>query len=91
MTDRPSEQPPDSRPQSGARVPSDTELLSTLFDLGREVTSVLDLEDLGAVYLGWSRLRNFARAGRLSGDHHALARADNMFSWDPAPWCPKIF
>jgi len=26
--------------------PSDTELLSTLFDLGREVTSVLDLEEL---------------------------------------------
>jgi sigma-B regulation protein RsbU (phosphoserine phosphatase) len=28
------------------RPPSDTELLSTLFDLGREVTSVLDLEEL---------------------------------------------
>ena len=32
--------------QSGARVPTDTELLSTLFELGREVTSVLDLEEL---------------------------------------------
>ena len=29
-----------------ARPPSDAELLSTLFDLGREVTSVLDLEEL---------------------------------------------
>src|SRR6187402_2016996 len=29
-----------------ARPASDTELLSTLFDLGREVTSVLDLEEL---------------------------------------------
>jgi predicted acetyltransferase len=57
----------------------------------RQPEIVLDLEDLGAVYLGWSRLRSFARAGRLSGDHHALARADNMFSWDPAPWCPEIF
>ena len=28
------------------RPPSDTELLSTLFDLGREVTSVLELEEL---------------------------------------------
>jgi sigma-B regulation protein RsbU (phosphoserine phosphatase) len=28
------------------RPPSDTELLSTLFDLGREVTAVLDLEEL---------------------------------------------
>ena len=32
--------------QSGARVLTDTELLSTLFDLGREVTSVLDLDEL---------------------------------------------
>ena len=29
-----------------ARPPSDTELLSTLFELGREVMSVLDLEEL---------------------------------------------
>ena len=29
-----------------ARPPSDTELLSTLFELGREVTSVLELEEL---------------------------------------------
>src|SRR6187431_1273473 len=28
------------------RLATDTELLSTLFDLGREVTSVLDLEEL---------------------------------------------
>jgi len=30
----------------GGRVPTDTELLSTLFDLGHEVTSVIDLEEL---------------------------------------------
>lgn len=34
------------QPQSIPRTPSDTELLSTLFELGREVTSVLDLEEL---------------------------------------------
>jgi len=45
MTDHLSE-PPDARLQGGVRVPTDTELLSTLFDLGREVTSVLDLEEL---------------------------------------------
>lgn len=33
-------------PQPPVRPPSDTELLSTLFDLGREVMSVLDLEEL---------------------------------------------
>jgi sigma-B regulation protein RsbU (phosphoserine phosphatase) len=30
----------------GARTPTDAELLSTLFELGREVTSVLDLDEL---------------------------------------------
>jgi sigma-B regulation protein RsbU (phosphoserine phosphatase) len=34
------------RAAGSARPPSDTELLSTLFELGREVTSVLDLEEL---------------------------------------------
>src|SRR5689334_1470199 len=39
---------PDPRPRAAgpARPPSDTELLSTLFDLGREVMSVLDLDEL---------------------------------------------
>jgi phosphoserine phosphatase RsbU/P len=32
--------------QPPVRPPSDTELLSTLFELGREITSVLDLEEL---------------------------------------------
>lgn len=36
----------DSVRPSGHRAPSDTELLSTLFELGREVTSVLDLDEL---------------------------------------------
>src|SRR5678809_810870 len=46
MTYRIFDQPSDPRLQSGARMATDTELLSTLFDLGREVTSVLDLEEL---------------------------------------------
>src|SRR5687767_9071263 len=38
---------PTSLPAQGpSRTPSDTELLSTLFELGREVTSVLDLDEL---------------------------------------------
>jgi phosphoserine phosphatase RsbU/P len=36
----------DDKRAPGVRTPSDTELLSTLFELGREVTSVLDLEEL---------------------------------------------
>jgi sigma-B regulation protein RsbU (phosphoserine phosphatase) len=36
----------DPRLQTSGRAPTDAELLSTLFDLGREVTSVLDLDEL---------------------------------------------
>jgi len=45
MTQNSHEQMTDSTQPSG-RAPSDTELLSTLFELGREVTSVLDLDEL---------------------------------------------
>ena len=37
---------PDARSASGARLPTDTDLLSTLAELGREVTSVLAIEEL---------------------------------------------
>jgi len=37
---------PDARAAATVRLPTDTELLSTLSELGREVTSVLDLEEL---------------------------------------------
>jgi sigma-B regulation protein RsbU (phosphoserine phosphatase) len=43
---KPQDAPLDPRAPSGGRTASDTELLSTLFELGREVTSVLDLEEL---------------------------------------------
>ena len=39
-------EPPKEGCVQPVRPPSDTELLSTLFDLGREVTSVLELEEL---------------------------------------------
>ena len=46
MTESSPEHNPDSPPAAAGRAPSDTELLSTLFELGREVTSVLDLDEL---------------------------------------------
>jgi predicted acetyltransferase len=51
----------------------------------------LDLEDLSAAYLGRSRFRQLARAGRLTGTPETLALADAMFGWDPAPWCQEVF
>jgi phosphoserine phosphatase RsbU/P len=46
MTESSPERNPESTPAAAGRTPSDTELLSTLFELGREVTSVLDLDEL---------------------------------------------
>lgn len=52
---------------------------------------IMDIEDLGAVYLGNGGFRRLSRAGRLSGDESTLAAADHAFGWDPRPWCPEIF
>ena len=57
----------------------------------KEPDLVLDIEDLGACYLGWARFRALARAGRIGGDNASLKLADSMFTWDPQPWCPEIF
>ena len=38
--------PADEAPVSGHPLASDHELVATLFDLGREITGVLDLEEL---------------------------------------------
>lgn len=51
----------------------------------------MDVAELGAVYLGANRLRELGRAGRVEGSPQALARADRLFGWDPAPWCPEVF
>ena len=50
------------------------------------------VNEIGATYLGGTSFRQLHRAGRV--DEHtadALARADAMFGWDPAPWSPYIF
>lgn len=51
----------------------------------------LTVGDLGAVYLGGVSFTNLARAGRVRGDSEAVNRADVMFSWPTAPWCPETF
>jgi predicted acetyltransferase len=52
---------------------------------------ILAAEDLGAIYLGRSRLREMSRSGRVQGDPGSLAAADVAFRWDPQPWCPEVF
>jgi predicted acetyltransferase len=51
----------------------------------------LDAGDLGAAYLGGTRLGALARSGRLEGEAEGLRRADAMFAWDPPPYCPYVF
>jgi predicted acetyltransferase len=52
---------------------------------------VLDAGTLGALFLGGTGVRSLSRAGRVAGSPEALARADIMFRWDPAPWCAAVF
>lgn len=51
----------------------------------------LDIEDLGASFLGRAALFNAGRAGRLTGEPQTLISADLAFSWSPLPWSPEIF
>ena len=51
----------------------------------------LRARDLGAVFLGGRGLQAPARAGLVAGDPAALRRADAMFAWHPAPYCPEVF
>ncbi len=50
------------------------------------------VSDVGAAYLGGTSFRELARADRVGGlTDGALATADAMFGWDPAPWSPYEF
>jgi predicted acetyltransferase len=52
----------------------------------------LDVRELGAAYLGGTRLATLAAAGLVSELRPgAVAALSTAMSWDPAPWCPRIF
>ena len=52
----------------------------------------LDVAELGAAYLGGTRFRTLAQAGRVEERAPgALARADALFASDPPPWCSQEF
>jgi predicted acetyltransferase len=52
----------------------------------------LGIRELGAAYLGGTRLGALAAAG-LVREHRpgAVAALSAAMAWDPAPWCPQIF
>ena len=52
----------------------------------------LDIRELGAAYLGGTRLGSLAAAGLVRELRPgALGRLSAAMTWDPAPWCPQIF
>ena len=52
----------------------------------------LHVRDLGAAYLGGTRLGTLARAGLVRELRPGtLAGLSAAMTWDPAPWCPLIF
>ena len=57
----------------------------------REPDLSMTANELGALYLGGMRAYPLARAGRIEGSPAAIARADAMFPWSPAPWAPEIW
>lgn len=51
----------------------------------------LDMEDLGACFLGRSRFRRLGALARAEGAPEVCALADAMFDWHPQPWCQEVF
>jgi predicted acetyltransferase len=51
----------------------------------------LDVTELGAAYLGGTRLGALAGAGLVEGQPGAVRQLSAALSWDPAPWCPRVF
>jgi predicted acetyltransferase len=52
----------------------------------------VDIRELGAAYLGGTRLGVLAAAGLVTESRPGtLRRLSTAMSWDPAPWCPRIF
>jgi predicted acetyltransferase len=53
---------------------------------------VLDVTELGAAYLGGTKLGAVAGAGLVSERRPgAVRQLSAAMSWDPAPWCPLVF
>jgi predicted acetyltransferase len=52
----------------------------------------LDVRELGAAYLGGTRLGTLGQAGLVRELRPgALLALSAAMTWDPAPWCPQIF
>jgi hypothetical protein len=59
---------------------------------GAPADVVLDVTELGAAYLGGTRIGALAGAGLVAERRPgAIRQLSAAMSWDPAPWCPVMF
>jgi predicted acetyltransferase len=67
-------------------------LAATCSRTGDPADVALDIAELGAVYLGGTRLAALADAGLVRELRPgAVRQLSAAMAWDPAPWCPMIF
>ncbi|MFQ5967347.1 MAG: GNAT family N-acetyltransferase [Acidimicrobiia bacterium] len=64
---------------------------STCQQTEEEADLELDVQALGAIYLGADHTRGLYQAGRISGSQAAVRVLDGMFRGDHEPWCPMFF
>jgi predicted acetyltransferase len=59
---------------------------------GEPADLALDIRELGAAYLGGTRLGTLGQAGLVRELRPGtLLPLSAALTWDPAPWCPRIF
>jgi predicted acetyltransferase len=59
---------------------------------GEPADLALDIREVGAAYLGGTRLGTLAAAGLVTElTPGSLTRLSAAMTWDPVPWCPQIF
>ena len=59
---------------------------------GSPADLALDVTELGAAYLGGTRLGTLAGSGLVTELRPGAARQlSAALAWDPAPWCPTVF
>ena len=77
---------------TGSAAPDGAGLSATCAPSSSAPDVLLDVTQLGAVYLGGTTLSALAGAGLVTeGRPGAVRQLSTALSWDPAPWCPVNF
>jgi len=64
---------------------------ATCRPVGMDAEVAMDVNTLGAIYLGGRDAKALARIGRIEGAPEAVARLDALFRGAIAPWCAEVF